>query len=173
MPFKYVPSELTMPATQELADGDTWALLKPFQYTTLEGEKILVPPSAMGCEEDILSQPLWTTDYGSIPMAFQNIYRKDGEYAPAYVLHDWLYSAEIFERSKCDWILLEALQELGAWWFTRNTVYSAVRCGGGMVWANHDPVKVAALKDYLNTYRQAIADLDNPNCVLAGMEGQS
>ena len=158
-----------MPATHEQKDGDTWLLTRPFLYVRPNGEKIFVPPSGLGGLEDMEKQPVWTTDYGSIPMAFQNLFRKDGAYAPAYVLHDWLYASEKYDRATCDWILLEALQELGAWWLTRNTVYSAVRCGGGMVWAGHDQKAVAALKAYQLEFQAQLVLHDSPWPELVGV----
>ena len=168
MPFYFSPYEIQMPATQELKDGDTWLLTKPFVYIRANGQRLFIPPSGLGSLEDMAKNPVWTTDYGSIPMAVQNLFRKDGAYAPAYVLHDWLYASEMFDRATCDWILLEALQELGAWWLTRNTVYSAVRCGGGAVWAKHDPLVVAGLKDYQTEFKAALLSKDSPWPELVG-----
>lgn len=145
-----------MPATQELPDGDTWVIERPFAYVRPCGQKIVVPPSGTGSIDEMLILPVWTTDYGSIPMLFQNLFRKDGAYAPAYVLHDWLYSSEMFARNMCDWILLEALEELGASWIERNTIYSAVRLGGGFVWSKHDPHQVAKLKYYQLTVNRLL-----------------
>ena len=71
MPFHFT-SELKMPATTELQDGDTWILREPFAYVRSNGERIFVPPSGFGTESEMLDHPVWTTDYGSIPMLFQN-----------------------------------------------------------------------------------------------------
>ncbi|MDE2100118.1 MAG: DUF1353 domain-containing protein [Patescibacteria group bacterium] len=150
--FLYYPNFISMPETIELPDGDTWILEYPFAYIRQNEDRIIVPPSGPGSVQDMLRNPNWTTDYGSIPMVFQNILRKDGRYAPAYVVHDWLYSSEKFDRATCDWILLEMLQELGAYWLTRNTIYSGVRIGGGFVWRNHDPAKVSALRAYEQSF---------------------
>ena len=162
MPFTFCHPD-SMPATQELVDGDTWILRKPFLYITPDkAERIIIPASGLGSEEDMIEQPIWTTDYASIPIVFQNLFRKDGVYAPAYVLHDWLYTSEKFDRSRCDWILLMALEELGAWWITRNSVYSGVRCGGGFVWAAHDADKVKAMKQYDLEFRAKLMLHDSP-----------
>jgi hypothetical protein len=160
MPFYYT-DKLPMPATQQL-DGDCWILEQPFLYVRPNGDRIYVPASGIGNLEDMVAHPVWTTDYGSIPTVFQNLFKRDGDYGPAYLLHDWLYASEAFDRATCDWILLEALQELGAWWITRNTIYSAVRCGGGIVWANHKDSEVDALKKYNLDFLCILASHDNP-----------
>jgi hypothetical protein len=156
--FLYSPDFLTMPETIELRDGDTWLLEEPFASVQPDGSRIIVPPSSLGTLPEMVICPVWETDYGSIPQIFQNIYRKDGRYAPAYVLHDWLYASEMFPRKDCDWILLDALQELGATWITRNSIYASVRAGGGFVWDRHDPKQVATLKEYHAQFMSQVPD---------------
>jgi hypothetical protein len=78
------------------------------------------------------------------------------------VLHDWLYASEKFSRSKCDWILLEALQELGAWWLTRNTIYSHVRAYGWAVWSNHDKARTKMLRLYELEFKKRLQLSDSP-----------
>ena len=55
----------------------------------------------------------------------------------AFVLHDAEYMAELYTRAECDWRMLCALQILKVRWTKRNTIYLAVRFGGGVVWASH------------------------------------
>ena len=146
MKFVFDIPERQQPLTQEMADGESWALLRPFWAIRDNGQVLFVPPSG---PDDILSitRPIWTTDYGSIPQVFQNIF-SPVKYGAAYLLHDWLYVSEQFSRAECDLILLEALKAQGANWFTRQAVYRSVRAGGWAVWNRHDPAKVAALKAY-------------------------
>lgn len=161
MPFKFSPRTLRMPATQQI-DGDVWLVERPFLYIRPSGEKIFVPPSGLGSLDEILKRPVWSTDYGSIPTVFQNVFKRDGDYGPAYVLHDWLYQSEMFDRATCDWILLEALQELGAWWLTRNTIYSAVRSAGWSVWSGHNRKLVKACKAYQLIFQARLISHDSP-----------
>ena len=147
MPFIYDIPERKKPATQELESGEEWVLEVGFWFVRPCGEKIYVPPSGPGTLAQMLVSPVWTTDYGSIPRLFQNIFSPT-KYGGAYLLHDWLYACEKFPRNQCDWILLEALQAESANWLTRNTIYSAVRAGGWAVWSKHDPNAVAALRAY-------------------------
>jgi hypothetical protein len=99
----------------------------------------------------MLVSAIWTTDYGSIPGAFQNVL-SPVKYGGPYLLHDWLYASESFDRNVCDWILLEALQECGAHWLKRNTIYSAVRAGGWNVWRKHDKNTVKMLREWAKTF---------------------
>ena len=156
MPFYYKDPLIKMPQTQELPDGDTWVLLSPIWYKRSNGDVIFVPPSGKGDMDSIVRNPFWTTDYGSIPMFAQNIFRKDGVYAPAYVVHDWIYTTEMFDRALCDMILCEMMQELGAWWLTRNIVYEAVRLGGGFTWDKHDLKVTSGLRDYAQQFDQSL-----------------
>lgn len=89
------------------------------------------------------------TDGGSIPIAFQNIYRPLGKYLLSFIIHDALYAGELCTRAEADWILLELLEYQGACWARRNTVYSAVRAGGVFVWAKHTKKSVDHARSFL------------------------
>lgn len=152
MKFVFDIPERKQPLTQELMDGETWVVLRPFWFIRNNGELLTVPPSGPDDVQAIV-KPIWTTDYGSIPQLFQNIF-SPVKYGAAYLLHDWLYASEQFSRSECDAILLEALKAQGANWFTRRTIYSAVRAGGWAVWSKHDQDAVDALKAYWQAAHQ-------------------
>lgn len=161
MPFYYTPQDLKMPATQQL-DGCTWVLERPFLYIRPNGDRLFVPPSGLGTLEDMVNCPVWTTDYGSIPAVVQNLFKRDGAYGPAYVLHDWLYISQKLTRAEADWILLEAMQGLGAWWLTRNTVYSAVRSAGWAAWNGHDAQDIKMLQQYELEFKAQLSLHDSP-----------
>lgn len=144
--FIYDIPERQQPATQELADGESWIVERPFWFIRENGEVLFVPPSGLN-ESATLRDPVWTTDYGSIPRLFQNIF-SPVRYGGAYLLHDWLYASENRPRIECDQILLEALKAQGANWLTRQTIYRAVRLGGGVVWSEHRQWKVQDLKEW-------------------------
>lgn len=97
----------------------------------------------------------FVTDFGSIPRAFRRLWTPTGPYMTDYLVHDGLYAGELVARSEADYILLELLQDHGAWWADRNAQYSAVRMGGGLVWSAHDAAEVAATKALIRwEYRQ-------------------
>ena len=136
-----------MPQLQELPDGDTWVVERPFWYKWDNGT-LFVPPSGIGSLAMMLSNPVWTTDCGSIPQIFQNIFKRDGRYLPAYVAHDWLYQSEKYDRATCDSLLHQMLTELGANWLARNIIYSSVRIGGSFVWRKHDKKAIEDMRAY-------------------------
>lgn len=89
------------------------------------------------------------TDFASIPRPFRNLFSAVGKYSKAAVVHDFLYNGgwvtqiliddvtgDTFERhwhptrKEADDIFLEAMKVLGVGWFTRTSVYLAVRAGG-------------------------------------------
>lgn len=88
------------------------------------GEKIEVPVGFL-------------TDLGSVPRIFWNIIPPIGKPLRGYVLHDWLYSCQMFTRAKSDGVLLEAMGVAGVSWPKRWTIYLAVRAGGWISWNAH------------------------------------
>lgn len=78
----------------------------------------------------------FVTDGASIPRMFWNILSPFGQYFPAALLHDYLYSRGStmhFEcdREEADFLFLEAMFNLGVPWHTRHTIHTAVRMFGG------------------------------------------
>lgn len=74
-----------------------------------------------------------------------------GKYLPAALLHDALYSAEIFNRKTCDKIFLEYMRDLGVSWWRRNSMWLAVRCFGGSVWRDHTAQSVSEARYFVTT----------------------
>lgn len=88
------------------------------------------------------------TDFASVPRIFWNIMPPNDKYGKAAVVHDFLYSTngripemqfrkEDYTRKECDEILVEAMGVLDCGWLCRTTVYSGVRIGGWVTWANY------------------------------------
>lgn len=108
-------------------DGITWTVNEPMDYevgSVGSGERIEVPKGQ-------------TTDFGSIPHIFWNLVSPIGKGTRAYVLHDYLYTVQVYTRKKSDDVLLEALGVLGVSWLTRWAVYIGVRAGGMFAWEQH------------------------------------
>jgi hypothetical protein len=78
------------------------------------------------------------TDGASVPRVFWPILQPYGPYFPAAIIHDYLYckcSNKLgLERKDADLIFKEAMFNLGIGWLTRETIYRAVRLGGGIAW---------------------------------------
>lgn len=78
-------------------------------------------------------------DYASIPQAAQSVVPKMGPWNLAAALHDYLYRSNWFgngsmaevARKRCDLLLLEVMEECKVDALTRDTIYDAVRVGGG------------------------------------------
>ena len=99
-----------------------WRIDHPITYTTAAGEKYLVHKGLI-------------TDLGSIPRGLWNILHRS-EFAPAYVIHDMLYSVKLVNRREADRILNEAIYTLTAGDATgkRAMIWLAVRLFGGWAW---------------------------------------
>ena len=72
------------------------------------------------------------TDGASIPRPFWAILSPFGDFFPAALVHDLLYSPlnMDYTRSESDEIFLEAMKDLGVPWHRRTVIYYAVRCAG-------------------------------------------
>ena len=114
---------------EALADGDHWKTLDLISYIDDAKERIDVPIG-------------FVTDLASVPRIFWNILPPFGKYDGAAIVHDYLYSCQFWERSKCDSILLEAMKSEGVSWITRYTIYWGVRAGGWYAWSEHTKEKL-------------------------------
>ena len=74
------------------------------------------------------------TDLASTPRILWTIYPRDGKYRYAVVIHDFLYHYQTRSRKEADFILWEALKEIGINAFHRNMFYNGVRLGGWLPW---------------------------------------
>lgn len=106
-----------------LADGMSAELLKPFTIQTKSGQVITVPQG-------------FVTDFASVPRVFWRIVPPWGEYSPAAVVHDWLYTIAQGTRKAADLLFLELMERLGVPAVIRTAMYWAVRVGGGLAWGH-------------------------------------
>lgn len=91
------------------------------------------------------------TDLASIPRLISPAFSADGPWTRAALVHDDLYATERFERSVCDQIFRELLEQDGVGEATRWAFYTAVKVGGGAVWMRHTKESVAQARA-LHTY---------------------
>ncbi len=98
-----------------------WRLVKPLKYI---GSKIIEVPIG------------FVTDGASVPKIFWSIFDPTGPYLKAAVIHDYLYNTKMFSRKMCDDLFLEAMKASGVGFFTRQTIYRAVRLGGWVAYNN-------------------------------------
>lgn len=106
---------------------DDWRRWKIMQSITYEDDKyrIIVPSG-------------FITDFASVPKIFWNIVPPVGKYAPAAVVHDWLYSTKKLSRKEADKIFLRAMKELGVSLWKRYIMYFAVRAFGWSHWKTRE-----------------------------------
>lgn len=77
------------------------------------------------------------TDLASVPLALRVFFPKDGEYTPAAIVHDFLYSKfndTGINRELADKIFLFIMKELKVAKYKRNVMYKAVRIFGELAW---------------------------------------
>ncbi|WP_210249059.1 MULTISPECIES: DUF1353 domain-containing protein [unclassified Bradyrhizobium] len=94
----------------------------------------------------------FVTDFASIPRIFWSIFRPDGDYAHAAVIHDYLYWTQSRPRNVADQILKRDMQDLRV---DRNSVaeiYSAVRTFGSGAWNDNATLKANGEKRILKIY---------------------
>jgi len=73
-----LPKEFPLPLKDDRSRPGWRVLEQPFSFLSFWHGEITVPAG-------------FDTDYASIPRIFWPIYPPDGEYAPAAILHDFLY----------------------------------------------------------------------------------
>ncbi len=75
------------------------------------------------------------TDGASIPKIFWPLIGGPlGPYAPAAVVHDFIYKYQLRDREEADRIFLEAMGVLGVAWWRRRSMWLAVRVAGWRPW---------------------------------------
>lgn len=136
----------------EFVNGNLWRLLqlegKEFGME-IEGVGKLQPEkgfevgpavAAVSSTITVRPKPDFLFDFASIPPPARWIYPKtgsgkDGQYGPAAVIHDWLYSFPTIDgtsikRELADRIFLCGMETNNVRWSMRNLFYAAVRAGG-------------------------------------------
>jgi len=107
-----------------IGDG-RFQLVEPIEYLTRDHKLITVKAG-------------YTTDGASIPRFYRwRFGRTDGKWFRPAVIHDILYDTEYFPREYSDKVFLEAMEENGVSWWTRNVMYRAVSMFGGFTWNKH------------------------------------
>lgn len=96
-------------------------LLNDLIYTDSVVGKIVVPRG-------------FRTDLASIPSKVQSVISKVGAYDGAAIVHDWLYCIQIHERDTVDNVFLRIMKLSGVGFFTRYTMFWAVRLFAGPAW---------------------------------------
>lgn len=102
----------------EYVDGENWLLTAPLVYTDTKMNKAVEVPAG------------FITDFASVPRGMWNLYPKVGLYAPAAVVHDFMYRYGIYTRKIADDMFLHGMEDLKVSWLVRHTMHKAVRLFG-------------------------------------------
>jgi hypothetical protein len=91
----------------------------------------------------------FVTDFASIPPAFYQLLRPDGDYSYAAVFHDYLYWTQAVSRETADDVFRLAMMdfEIPRWQLT--SIFKAVRGWGGKPWNDNARRKAAGEKRIL------------------------
>lgn len=66
------------------------------------------------------------------------------------LLHDALYAAQVLDRATADKLFLDFMHHADCVdWYTRSTIYSAVRTCGGKAWKEKSPESIAAARELI------------------------
>jgi hypothetical protein len=109
------------PLFLEYGDGFKWKLTKAFTYRDDTGW-FVVPEG-------------FETDFASVPRFFWRLFPPTGKYGKAAVVHDFLYRTGKLTRRECDAVFYNAMKSLGVRFFTRWSMWGAVRLFG---WAAYE-----------------------------------
>ena len=111
----------------------------------------------------------FVTDLASVPRIFWSIFRPDGEYAHAAIIHDYLYWDQRGRKADADLIFKLAMEDLEVKPATVSKLYEAVNRFGDDAWATNTKLKANGEKRLLKRYPEA------PNarwrCAAVGAEG--
>lgn len=114
------------PIDLQVIPGDplNWLVAQDFSYVTDAGVRVDIKAGLK-------------TDLASTPRLVWNIYPPFGLYTGAAIVHDDLYTRQMYDRKTDDGILLEAMKAEGVSWITRHIIWSQVRLWGWVAWNEH------------------------------------
>jgi hypothetical protein len=94
----------------------------------------------------------FVSDLASIPRVFWSLLRPDGEYTYPAIVHDYLYWSQTGKREDADMILKMGMEDFKVATATINTIYQAVRVGGGASWKTNAQLRKAGEKRVLQRF---------------------
>jgi len=94
----------------------------------------------------------FVTDFASIPRVFWSLLRPDGMYTYPAILHDFLYWTQERPRDVADQIFRIGMEDFSINRAVIDTIYSAVRLGGGSAWENNAKAKANGEKRILKEF---------------------
>ena len=83
----------------------------------------------------------FVTDLASVPTVFYTLFRPDGQYAQAAVVHDYLYWCQVTSRKLADQVFEQAMQDLLVSPFQKKALFEAVSALGERSWQRNAAMK--------------------------------
>jgi len=94
----------------------------------------------------------FVTDLASIPRPFWSFLRPDGGYVYSAILHDYMYWTQTRSRETADTIFKLGMQDFDVKPTIIDTIFRAVRLGGGSAWEDNQKQKRAGEKRFLRVF---------------------
>jgi hypothetical protein len=99
--------------------------------------------------------PGFVSDLASVPRVFWSILPKQGRYAYAAMVHDYLYWVQIRSKDESDTIFKIAMQDLKVNSAITETLYRAVSLAGGSAWSQNAKLKASGERRFLKRFPSA------------------
>ena len=94
----------------------------------------------------------FVTDLASIPRVFFSLFRPDGQYAHAAVVHDWLYWNQSTSRAIADEIFNLAMIDLSVSTIERRALFEAVARFGEESWSENSRLRLSGERRVLGIF---------------------
>ena len=129
-------SRFLLPLYLAYIDGVDWRVLHAFTYGSVTLARVIEVPAN------------FITNFASIPRVFWSVYPPTGIYGKAALVHDYLYRTAYYAtRAQADSVFLEAMEDLGVGWWTRQLLYRGVRIGGRRSYGGYAAVRNVSLHE--------------------------
>lgn len=102
-----------------------WVLLEELHFSIIHEGKVVYSGTVPAN---------FITDLTSIPRPLWGFFPPDGEYAPAAVIHDWLFFIKVTSRLFADQVFYASMRGLGCSYWKGRLFYISVRVGGRRAW---------------------------------------
>lgn len=118
-----------------------YVLLKPISWK---------PKSLSSNLSPVTAPSGFVTDFASVPRAFWSLFRPDGNYAYAAVLHDYLYWQQDRPKAEADAVFRSAMTDLKILDWQSTILYRAVDLFGSAAWNTNAKLKSAGERRILS-----------------------
>jgi Protein of unknown function (DUF1353) len=120
-------------------------------YYTKDGP-IRWSPNQGQSHQAVTVPPGFISDLASVPRVFWSILPKQGRYAYAAMVHDYLYWVQIRSKDESDTIFKIAMEDLEVGPTVTETLYRAVSLAGGSAWSQNAKLKASGERRFLKRF---------------------